>query len=83
MTGDEPITGPQALYLQTLAREANETVPDNLTKAEASELIDRLQQTTGRGQESAGPPDAPTTGAAQSAAVDGVGPTEFGSNGEG
>jgi hypothetical protein len=48
-TGDEPMTGPQRSYLHTLAREANEDVPDDLTKAQASELIDRLQQATGRG----------------------------------
>ena len=48
-TGDEPMTGPQRSYLNTLAREAGEQVPDELTKAEASELIDRLQQQTGRG----------------------------------
>jgi hypothetical protein len=42
-TGDEPMTGPQRSYLETLAREAGEEVPDNLTKAQASELIDRLQ----------------------------------------
>jgi hypothetical protein len=49
-TGDEPMTGPQRSYLGTLAREAGEDVPDGLTKAQASELIDRLQQATGRGQ---------------------------------
>jgi hypothetical protein len=49
-TGDEPMTGPQRSYLSTLAREAGEDVPDDLTKAQASELIDRLQQATGRGQ---------------------------------
>lgn len=48
-TGDEPMTGPQHSYLQTLAREAGEEVPDGLTKAQASELIDRLQEKTGRG----------------------------------
>jgi hypothetical protein len=48
-TGDEPMTGPQQSYLHTLAREANEEVPDGLTKAQASEMIDKLQQTTGRG----------------------------------
>jgi hypothetical protein len=42
-TGDEPMTAPQQSYLQTLAREAGEEVPDGLTKARASELIDRLQ----------------------------------------
>ena len=49
VTGDEPITGPQRSYLETLAREAGEQVPDGLTKAQASEMIDRLQATTGRG----------------------------------
>ena len=37
------MTGPQRSYLETLAREGGEEVPDNLTKAQASELIDRLQ----------------------------------------
>lgn len=49
VTGDEPMTGPQQSYLQTLAREAGEDVPGDLTKAEASETIDRLQDETGRG----------------------------------
>jgi hypothetical protein len=48
-TGDEPMTGPQRSYLHTLAREAGEEVPEELSKAEASRLIDRLQQQTGRG----------------------------------
>ncbi|KUI20346.1 hypothetical protein AU193_17670 [Mycobacterium sp. GA-1285] len=48
VTGDEPMTGPQRSYLTTLAREAGEEVPENLTKAQASEMIDRLQQQTGR-----------------------------------
>jgi hypothetical protein len=48
-TGDEPMTGPQRSYLHTLAREAGEEVSDELTKAQASELIDRLQRQTGRG----------------------------------
>jgi hypothetical protein len=51
VTGDEPMTGPQRSYLETLAREAGEEVPDELTKAEASRLIDRLQRTTGRGSD--------------------------------
>jgi hypothetical protein len=42
-TGDEPMTAPQESYLHTLAREAGEDVPENLSKAEASELIDKLQ----------------------------------------
>lgn len=50
VTGDEPMTGPQESYIHTLAHEAGETVPDDLTKAEASEVIDRLQAETGRGQ---------------------------------
>ncbi len=48
-TGDEPMTGAQRSYLDTLAREAGETLPADLTKAEASEHIDRLQSQTGRG----------------------------------
>ncbi|MEV0074237.1 MULTISPECIES: DUF3072 domain-containing protein [unclassified Amycolatopsis] len=48
-TGDEPMTGPQKSYLRTLAQEAGVDVPEELTKAEASERIDELQRTTGRG----------------------------------
>ncbi|MGW7099518.1 DUF3072 domain-containing protein [Streptomyces sp. NPDC054838] len=48
VTGDEPATGPQLSYLHTLAREAGENVPEELTKAEASRLIDRLQQASPR-----------------------------------
>ena len=47
-TGDEPMTGPQESYLRTLAREAGEEVPDGLSKAEASELIDKLQDRSQR-----------------------------------
>lgn len=47
-TGDEPMTGPQASYLSTLAREAGEEVPEGLTKAQASDLIDRLQSKSSR-----------------------------------
>jgi hypothetical protein len=50
VTRDEPLTGPQRSYLDTLAREAGEDVPADLTKAQASELIDRLQEKTGRGR---------------------------------
>lgn len=49
VTGQEPMTGPQQSYLHTLAREAGEDVSDDLTKAEASEEIERLQAETGRG----------------------------------
>ncbi len=48
-TGDEPMTGAQRSYLETLAREAGEEVPDDLTKADASKLIGELQSRTGRG----------------------------------
>lgn len=48
VTGDEPATGPQLSYLETLARDAGEDVPDGLTKGQASELIDRLQQASSR-----------------------------------
>jgi Protein of unknown function (DUF3072) len=50
VTGDEPLTGPQRSYLETLAREAGEDVPEGLSKAAASELIERLQEKTGRGR---------------------------------
>jgi hypothetical protein len=50
VTGSEPMTGPQASYLKTLAQEAGETVEEELTKAEASQKIDELQEKTGRGQ---------------------------------
>ncbi len=43
VTGDEPMTGAQASYLQTLAQEAGEDVPDDLTKADASKRIDELK----------------------------------------
>jgi hypothetical protein len=49
VTGDEPMTGPQESYLNTLAQEAGTEVPDGLTKVEASRMIDELQQKTGRG----------------------------------
>ena len=48
VTGDEPMTGAQRSYLDTLARDAGETISADLTKAEASEHIDRLQDETGR-----------------------------------
>ena len=50
VTGDEPMTGPQHSYLQTLAREAGRELPEQLTKAQASDLIEELQANTGRGQ---------------------------------
>lgn len=48
--GDEPMTGPQRSYLHTLAREADQEPPEDLTKAQASDLIEELQaKKTGRG----------------------------------
>ena len=49
VTGDEPMTGPQASYLQTLCQEAGEEFDESLSKAEASKRIDELQAKTGRG----------------------------------
>ena len=48
VTGDEPMTGAQASYLETLARQAGED-PEvgDLTKAEASERIDALRKRAG------------------------------------
>ncbi|HVU57990.1 MAG TPA: DUF3072 domain-containing protein [Puia sp.] len=48
-TGDEPMTGAQRSYLHTLAGEAGEQIPNDMTKAEASQKIEELQQKTGRG----------------------------------
>ena len=50
VTGDEPATGAQRSYLQTLAEEADAEVPEELTKAQASQAIDELQDRTGRGR---------------------------------
>ena len=50
VTGDEPMTGAQASYLETLARQVGEEPPSGkLTKAEASERIDALRKKTGVG----------------------------------
>lgn len=51
-TGDEPMTGPQRSYLETLLQQAGRSTDDldeNMSKADASKLIDELQQQTGRG----------------------------------
>ena len=48
VTGEEPATGPQLSYLSTLAQQAGQDVPEKLTKADASKLIDELQEKTGR-----------------------------------
>jgi len=49
-TGEEPMTGAQESYLNTLATEAGEEVKEDLTKAEASKTIDELRHKTGRGE---------------------------------
>jgi hypothetical protein len=43
VTGDEPATGAQKSYLETLTRQTDEGVPEDLTKAEASKKIDELK----------------------------------------
>ena len=50
VTGGEPAPGAQKSYLHTLARQAGEEVPDDISKADASIKIDELQEETGRGQ---------------------------------
>ena len=50
VTKDEPMTGPQRSYLQTLCREAGEEFDSTLTKAAASKKIEELQAKTGRGK---------------------------------
>ncbi|MDP9400825.1 MAG: DUF3072 domain-containing protein [Actinomycetota bacterium] len=50
VTGDEPMTGAQRSYLETLSQEAGEELDPNLNKAQASQKIDELQGKTGRGQ---------------------------------
>jgi len=47
-SGDDPVTPSQQSYLETLAEQAGEDVkPEELTKAEASEEIDRLRREAG------------------------------------
>ena len=48
VSGDDPMTGAQASYLTTLCEEAKIDPPaNNLTKAEASKLIDDLKAKLG------------------------------------
>ncbi len=46
MSGDDPMTGAQASYLKTLSERAHDPgiFNEDLTKAEASKLIDALKQ---------------------------------------
>jgi hypothetical protein len=48
VTGDDPATGAQKSYLETLTRQTEEEVPADLTKADASKKIDELKAETGR-----------------------------------
>ena len=50
VTGEEPMTGAQASYLETLSHQAGEEFDATLNKAQASERIDELQEKTGRGK---------------------------------
>ena len=47
-TGDEPMTAAQRSYLETLCNDTGDTVDQNLTKAEASKMIDELRQRSPR-----------------------------------
>ena len=49
VSGDDPITSAQRSYLDTLARQAGEELPTALSKAEASQQIDRLKSQLGIG----------------------------------
>jgi hypothetical protein len=50
-TGDEPMTGAQESYLETLSTEAGEEPAKDLTKAEAAKKREELQNKTGRGMD--------------------------------
>lgn len=54
VTGDEHMTGARRSYLKRLSEDAKEPFDDTLTKAEASQRIDKLQKLTGRGVGEAG-----------------------------
>lgn len=47
VSGDDPATEAQKSYIDSLAKQAGEQIPANLTKAQASEHIDRLKKITG------------------------------------
>ena len=57
VTGDEPMTGAQASYLQTLCEEMGVEFDPSLTKAAASERIDALKERNPRLSGSADNPD--------------------------
>jgi Protein of unknown function (DUF3072) len=47
VSGDDPITPAQKSYLDNLARQAGEELPADMTKAEASQHIERLKSQLG------------------------------------
>jgi hypothetical protein len=49
LSGDDPMTGAQASYLKTLCEQAGtpEAFKDNLTKANASKMIDEMREQAG------------------------------------
>jgi hypothetical protein len=49
VSGDDPMTAAQRSYLDTLAQQAGEELPADLSKAEASQHIDRLKSGLGIG----------------------------------
>ena len=48
VTGDEPATPSQRSYLETLATDSGAEIPEQLSKADASKLIDELQDRSSR-----------------------------------
>jgi len=48
VSGDEPATASQMSYLQTLAQDSGREIDKDLTKAEASKLIDELREESPR-----------------------------------
>jgi len=49
ISGDDPMTAAQRSYLDSLAKQAGEELPANISKAEASQHIDRLKAQLGIG----------------------------------
>ena len=47
-TGDEPMTGAQRSYLETLCRDTGEAFDETLSKADASKRIDELRERSPR-----------------------------------
>jgi hypothetical protein len=56
-TGDEPMTAPQASYLQALCREVDEEFEPGLSAADAAKRIEELRARTVRGGETPKPAD--------------------------